>query len=190
MSFRLDCGIDLLSGAARIVGQRMALDPIENGPGAARAWGGGRGFSGGHQPSDRFAPIGNDDLFSSLDGFDELRQPVFGLQNIDLHNIVLCVTAMKASTPSYHGQVLLDRVEGPDGVADLRKELGGADFRAERAGVDEDDLAGDRLEGGAEMLHRLDRDGPVAGRFDAERGEPAEIDGLTVIGDGVSHRLL
>jgi len=33
------------------------------------------------------------------------------------------------------------------------------------------------------MLHRLDRDGAVAGRVDAERGELAEIDGLAVIGD-------
>jgi hypothetical protein len=40
-------------------------------------------------------------------------------------------------------------------------EFGGVDLRAQGAGVDEDDLSGDRLEGGAEMLHRLDRDGAV-----------------------------
>src|ERR1700730_13889321 len=76
-----------------------------------------------------------------------------------------------------------DRVEGPDRAADPGEELGGVELRAQGAGVDEDDRAGDRLEGGAEMLHRLDRDGAVAGRVDAKRGELAEIDGLPVIGD-------
>ena len=56
-------------------------------------------LAGGNDGLNTVAPIGNDDLFSSLDGPDEPRQPVFGLQNIDLHNIVPCVTAMKASIP-------------------------------------------------------------------------------------------
>src|SRR4029077_11026850 len=117
----------------------MAIEPIENGPGTARAWGGGRDLSGRYQPRNRFASIGSNDLFSSLDRLDERRQPVFGLQNIDLHNIVLRVMAMKASISSYHGQVILERVERPDGAANPGEELGGVDLRAERAGVDEDD---------------------------------------------------
>src|ERR1700730_10586576 len=76
-----------------------------------------------------------------------------------------------------------DRVEGPDWAADSGEQFGSVDLRTERAGVDEHDLAGDRLEGSAEMLHRLDRDGAVAGRVDAERGELGEIDSLAVIGD-------
>src|SRR5271163_587802 len=75
------------------------------------------------------------------------------------------------------------RVERPDGAADVGEEFGGVDLRAQAAGVDEDDFARDRLEGGAEMLHRLDGDGPVAGRVDAERGELGEIDSLAIIGD-------
>jgi nicotinate-nucleotide pyrophosphorylase (carboxylating) len=70
------------------------------------------------------------------------------------------------------------RVKEPDWAAHFGEEFRSVDFRAERAGVDEYDRAGDRLEGGAEMLLRLDRDGAVAGRVDAERGELAEIDGL------------
>src|ERR1700730_1250138 len=102
--------------------------------------------------------------------------------------------AMTTSSPAWtdliscDSQVMptnLDRVEGPDRAADPGEELGGVDLRAQGAGVDEDDSAGDRLEGGAEMLHRLDRDGAVAGQVDAERGELAEIDGLPVIGDQV-----
>jgi hypothetical protein len=63
-------------------------------------------------------------------------------------------------------------------AAHFGEEFGSVDFRAHGAGVDEDDFAGDRFEGGAEMLHRFDSDGPVVGRVDAERGELAEIDGL------------
>jgi hypothetical protein len=61
-----------------------------------------------------------------------------------------------------------DRVERPDRAADFREELGGVDLRAQGAGVDEHDLTGDRLERGSEMLHRLDRDGAVPGRVDAQ----------------------
>jgi len=48
--------------------------------------------------------------------------------------------AIKANIYSYYSQVLLDRVGRPD---QRRKRV---DFRAQRAGVDEDDLAGARLE--------------------------------------------
>ena len=44
-----------------------------------------------------------------------------------------------------------DRVERPNRAADPREELWRLDLRAQGAGVDEDDSAGDRVEGGAEM---------------------------------------
>src|SRR5438034_5265565 len=76
-----------------------------------------------------------------------------------------------------------DVVERPDRAAHLVKEFRRVDLGAQGAGIDEDDLARDRLEGGAEMLHRLDRDGAVARRVEAQRGELPEIDRLAVIGD-------
>src|SRR6266446_4318666 len=88
-----------------------------------------------------------------------------------------------AASAQLRGARIGHRVEGPDRAADPGEELGGVDVRAQGAGVDEDDLAGDRFEGGAEMLHRLDRDGAVVPRVDAERAELGEIDGLAVIGD-------
>src|SRR5713101_3118575 len=60
---------------------------------------------------------------------------------------------VKAIIFSYYGQVGLDRVEGPDRAADPGEELGRVDLRAQGAGVEKDDLASNRFEGGAEMLH-------------------------------------
>ena len=57
---------------------------------------------------------------------------------------------MNAAGPLW-GLRIGDRVEGPDGTKDLGEELRGIDLRARGAGVDEDDFARDRLEGGAEM---------------------------------------
>jgi len=47
-------------------------------------------------------------------------------------------------------------------------------------------LAADRLEGGAEMLHRLDRDQAIARRITAERGDPVQaiIVGHRLAGSG------
>src|SRR5205807_5407597 len=61
-----------------------------------------------------------------------------------------------------------DLVERPDRAAHLVKEFRRVDLGAQGAGIDEDDLARDRLEGGAEMLHRLDAHRRVARRVDAQ----------------------
>jgi hypothetical protein len=88
MSFLVDGSVDLLGRASRIVGQGVALKPPENGSGATRASGSARSFVGRDQAGDRLAPIGNNHLFSRLGGSDQLRQPVFGLENVDLQSIV------------------------------------------------------------------------------------------------------
>jgi hypothetical protein len=54
-------------------------------------------------------------------------------------------------TGAIRGTRVGDRVEGPDWAADFGEELGGVDFRAQGAGIDEDDVAGNRFEGGTEM---------------------------------------
>ena len=48
-----------------------------------------------------------------------------------------------------------------DRPAHIGEQLRRVDLRAQRAGIRQDDRAGDRLEGGAEMLHRFDRDGRI-----------------------------
>src|SRR5258708_72016 len=78
---------------------------------------------------------------------------------------------------------LADFVERPDRAAHLVEQFGRVMLGAQRAGIDQDDFARDRLEGGAEMLHRFDAHRRVAGRVDAERGELAEIDRLAVVRD-------
>jgi hypothetical protein len=77
MSFLGDSSFDLLGRAPRIVGQGVALGPPEHGSGATRA----RSFAGRDQAGDRPAPIGDNHLSSRLGGSDQLRQPVFGLEN-------------------------------------------------------------------------------------------------------------
>src|SRR4029453_13266893 len=68
---------------------------------------------------------------------------------------------------------LFDRVERPDWAANLVEQFRRVVLRAQGTGIDQDDLARDRLEGGPEMLHRLDADRRVAGRVDAQGGELA-----------------
>jgi hypothetical protein len=76
---------------------------------------------------------------------------------------------MNATAPSTRlGTRVRDRVERPYRAADFGEELRGYRSPRQGAGIAEDDFAGDRLEGGAEPLHRLDRDCAVARRVDAE----------------------
>lgn len=43
------------------------------------------GRFGWHEARDGFAAIGDDDFLASLSAFDELREPIFRFENIDLH---------------------------------------------------------------------------------------------------------
>ena len=81
----VDGGNDLLGGAPGVIGQRVALESIEDRPGAAGARGSLSGASGRHQSRDRLAAIGDDDYFSRVDGLDQLGQPVLGFKIVDLH---------------------------------------------------------------------------------------------------------
>jgi hypothetical protein len=115
MSFLVDGSVDLLGRASRIVGQGVSLEPPENGSGATRASGSARSFAGRDQAGDRLAPIGDNHLISRLGGSDQLRQPVFGLENVDLQSIVSrSLIANQARIDSHFGQVLLADVGSPD----------------------------------------------------------------------------
>jgi hypothetical protein len=50
--------------------------------------------------------------------------------------------------------------------------------RAERAAVADDDLAGDRLEGGAEVLHRFQPDRALRGWVNAKGAELLQVEHL------------
>src|SRR5216683_5895118 len=98
-------------------------------------------------------------------------------------------TSKKISVPRIRARMKMpsetsaDGIEGVDRPPYLGEKLRRIDLRAERAGIHQHDLSRDRLEGGAEMVHGLDRDRPVARGVDAQRGELAEIVGLAVVGD-------
>src|SRR5215470_11317958 len=81
------------------------------------------------------------------------------------------------------GARVLYRVQRPDRATNFGEKFGRVVDLTQSDGVDEDHLARERLEGGAEMLHRFDRNRCVAGRINAERGELAEIGRLPVVGD-------
>src|ERR1700722_8236695 len=74
-------------------------------------------------------------------------------------------------------------IKGPDRTAHSLVHFFRQCDGAQGASVDEEDLAGDRLERRPEMLHRLDADGRITGRIDTKRGELRQVDGLAVIAD-------
>ena len=63
----------------------------EDGPSAACTRDNLRRCAGGQQPPDRLAAIDNKNFFSRLDGPDQLRQPVLGFKNVDLHLLTSCL---------------------------------------------------------------------------------------------------
>ncbi|KZS00531.1 Uncharacterized protein APZ42_003139, partial [Daphnia magna] len=76
-----------------------------------------------------------------------------------------------------------DLVQRPDRPVGVLEGEGLEVLRAQGVRIDHDHLAGDRLEGRPEVVHRLHRHRGLARRIDAQRRVLPEVQGLAVVGD-------